>query len=96
VNAPGDKRNAAPAEAEDGSFGKHENGSTASPAAQAAESPLMGLIKSWMRAAPTDRALFLSDVRAGSPNLWREIDRETQEGTGPTRCRGGNTEGSRR
>ena len=96
MNAPGDKRNAAPAEAEDGSFGKHENGSTASPAAQAAESPLMALCKAWMRAGVTDRALFLSDVRAGCPNLWRVADREAQEGTGPTRRRDGNAEGSRR
>lgn len=78
MNAPGDKRNAAPAEAEDGSFGKHENGSTASPAAQAAESPLMAVCKAYMRCGPTERRLFLQDVRAGAPNLWREIDRDAR------------------
>lgn len=51
---------------------------TPAPTAQAAESPLMGLIKSWMRAAPTDRRLFLADVRAGCPNLWHETERNAR------------------
>ena len=74
----------------------HGDAPIPAPAAQAAESPLMALCKAWMRAGVTDRALFLSDVRAGCPNLWRVADREAQEGTGPTRRRDGNAEGSRR
>jgi hypothetical protein len=41
------------------------------------ESALMTLVKSWQRCGPTDRRLFLEDVRAGSLNLWRTIERDT-------------------
>jgi hypothetical protein len=51
---------------------------TPAPDVQAAESPLMALAKSWMRCGPTDRALFLADVRAGCPNLWRTIERDAR------------------
>jgi hypothetical protein len=40
---------------------------------QSPESALMTLCKSWMRATTTDRRLFLEDVKAGAPNLWREV-----------------------
>lgn len=76
MNAPGDKRNAAPAEAEDGSFGKHKNGSTASPAAQVAENPLMALCKAWLRASPQAMRELLLDVKGAHPALWATVTRE--------------------
>ena len=47
----------------------------ASPAA-AQESALTSLRRTWLRCGPTDRALFLVDVRAGCPNLWRVAERD--------------------
>lgn len=41
------------------------------------ESAFMELCKGWMRASGTDRKLFLADIRAGCPNLWKAIERES-------------------
>lgn len=54
---------------------RNEHAESATPASEAQESRLVTLGKAWMRATGTDRALFLADVRAGCPNLWRTIDR---------------------
>lgn len=45
------------------------------------ESALAELCKAYMRTSLTDRRLFLADIRAGAPNLWREIDREEKGGS---------------
>lgn len=45
-------------------------------AAVAEESALTTLVKSWQRCGPTDSRLFLADICAGSPNLWRAVDRD--------------------
>ena len=46
------------------------------------ESALAALCKSWMRAGGIDRRLFLADVRAGNPNLWRAVERDARGGRG--------------
>jgi hypothetical protein len=74
------KKEAAPAKEAAGS-GEQTKSSTTAADVQAPESALSTLCKSWMRASATDRALFLSDVRAGCPNLWRAIDRDAQGGS---------------
>lgn len=45
-------------------------------AAVAGESALTTLVKAWQRCGPTDRRLFLADICAGSPNLWKAVDRD--------------------
>ena len=75
MSPPPERRNAAPGEPGHGSFGKQNEVPIPTPEAQAAESPLKALCKTWMRAGVTDRALFLANVRAGCPNLWRPIER---------------------
>ncbi len=45
-------------------------------AAVAEESDMTRLYKSWQRCGPTDRRLFLADICAGSPNLWKAVDRD--------------------
>jgi hypothetical protein len=74
------KENARPGEPGQASFGKHADNATPGPEAQ--DSRLAVLVKGWMRATQTDRHLFLSDVRAGCPNLWRAVDREATGGRG--------------
>jgi hypothetical protein len=54
----------------------HGENATLAYAAQAPESPLMILVKTWLRCGVTDRALFLADVRAGNPNLWKAVERD--------------------
>lgn len=46
------------------------------PATAAEESGLRALYQSWQRCGPTDRRLFLEDIRAGSRNLWSSVDRD--------------------
>ena len=46
------------------------------PAGAAQESDMTRLYKSWQRCGPTDRRLFLADICAGSPNLWKAVDRD--------------------
>lgn len=40
------------------------------------ESALQVLQKAWQRCGHADRAKFLADIRAGSPNIWRKVQRE--------------------
>ena len=72
---PGQQKSQPPATKEE-----HAETGTASTALQ--ESALAALCKSWMRASGTDRRLFLADVRAGCPNLWRAVEREATGGRG--------------
>lgn len=51
-------------------------GNSIATAAIPEESALMTLVKSWQRCGPTERRLFLADVHAGSPNLWRTVERD--------------------
>ena len=74
---PPETKNARPGDGEGGS-GEQLETDTAHDHAQAPESPLAALRKAFMRAGPTDRRLFLQDVRAGAPNLWREIERDAR------------------
>lgn len=80
MSSPQDK-NAAPAN-QDGCFGKHGEHDTPGEPLQATESPQMTLTKAWMRCDPTARLYFLIDVRAGAPNLWREVERAWSTETG--------------
>jgi len=77
-DSPPEKKNARPGEREGGS-GEHSNTDIAAGELQAQESPLAALCKAFMRAGPTDRRLFLEDVKTGAPNLWREIDRDARQ-----------------
>ena len=54
---------------------EHGDGAASAPAVQT-ESAYSALAKAYMRAGKSDRFLFLTDVRAGAPNLWREVERE--------------------
>ena len=45
-------------------------------AAVSEESALTTLVKAWQRCGPTDRRLFLADICAGSPNIWRSVERD--------------------
>lgn len=76
VDSPPEKENARPGEPGTGSSGERLKDDTGNPDGQARESGFAAICKAWMRCGPTDRALFLADVRAGCPNLWRSIDRD--------------------
>ena len=56
--------------------GEQDKRDTAKTEGQAAQSALASLCKAYMRAGPTDRRLFLEDVRAAAPNLWRQVEAE--------------------
>ena len=75
---PPEKKEAAPAKEAAKSSGEHKESAT--PDATPQESALTTLCKAWMSCGPTDRRLFLADVRAGCPNLWRAVDREACAG----------------
>ena len=76
MSGPPEKENARPGEPGTNGFGKHSDVATPAPDTQAgvAESAHMALTKAWLRCDRTARLLFLSDVRAGCPNLWRETE----------------------
>ena len=76
AESPPGKRSARPTATKE----EHADTGTAPTALQ--ESALAALCKSWMRAGATDRRLFLSDVRAGNPNLWRAVERDATGGRG--------------
>ncbi len=48
-------------------------------AGAAQESDMTRLYKSWQRCGPTDRRLFLADICAGSPNLWKAVARDGRQ-----------------
>jgi hypothetical protein len=75
---PPDKKEAAPVREAAGS-GEQEMSNTEVTSAQA--SPLENLREAWLRCDRTDRQLFLGDIRAGCPNLWREIERGMNGGS---------------
>jgi len=71
AESPPGKKEAAPAKVAACS-GEHNQPAT--PAAKPQESGLTAFCKAYMRCGPTDRRLFLQDVKAAAPNLWREVD----------------------
>lgn len=75
--SPPETKNARPGDGEGGS-GEQSDTDTANATTQAPESPLAALCKAFVRAGPTDRRLFLQDVRAGASNLWREVERDAR------------------
>ena len=75
AESPPDKKSARP-------LAKDEHADNATPEPEAQDSRLAVLCKAWMRATPTERRLFLEDIRAGAPNLWRDVDREATGGRG--------------
>ena len=74
MKAP-EKENAAPAN-RDGGFDKHSDDATPGADIQAPESALALLCTAFARCNRTDRFHFLRDVRAGAPNLWRDVERD--------------------
>jgi hypothetical protein len=69
---PPERENARPSgEAKAGAV-KQDSSRTSETHRQA--SPLKILRRSGMRCGPTNRRLFLADARAGSPDLWSEVN----------------------
>ena len=72
------KKEAAPAKVA-ASSGEQETCNTEVGGAQV--SALERMREAWLRCDRNDRQMFLSDIRAGCPNLWRAVEREGNGGS---------------
>lgn len=73
MSGPPGKRNAAPENPGHGSFSERLHNPT--PAVRPQDSALAELCKTFIRAEPAERLLFLCDIRTAEPLLWRDVER---------------------